>query len=186
MRILISAIVVMSLLLGCSAFEDASQPALDFRQQILEGEGCSFDALITADYGDKTYEFQMSCVSDAAGKIIFEVINPTSIAGITGILSQDGGALTFDDNILAFPMLTQLQLSPISAPWIFLNALRSGYIAGCGEEDDEYIIYIDDSFEEHPLVLQIRIQKNDIPCYAEIIWKEHRILTLELKNFEIL
>lgn len=185
MKKLVPVMVVVFLLAGCAAKDDL-QPILNLRQQILEAEACTFDAVINADYGDEIYNFGMKCTSDSTGRILFEVANPDAIAGITGQLSQEGGALTFDDKVLAFPMLTQLQLTPVSAPWILLNSLRSGYITGYGEEDDEIVVYIDDSFAENPLHLKIWVNGEEIPYYAEIIWNERRILTLELQNFEIL
>ena len=186
MRILASAIVIAFILTGCGSAEDPSDEALELRRSIMEAETCSFQTLIYADYEDELYSFQMDCASDSTGTIRFTVTEPVTIAGITGELSGDGGALTFDDRILAFPMLTQLQLTPVSGPWIFLNTLRSGYITGCGREEDDLVIYIDDSFEEEPLHMQLYVNKDLIPYCAEIFWKERRILTLEIQNFKIM
>lgn len=186
MKILVSAIVIISILTGCSAFDDSCGSALELRQKILKAESCTFQAQITADYGSELYRFAMNCTADNSGKLQFTVSDPSTIAGITGEMSLEGGALTFDDKVLAFPMLTQLQLTPVSAPWIFLNTLRSGYITGCSEEHDDLLIYIDDSYGEKPLHLQVRIDQESAPYYAEIFWEESRILTLDIQNFEIM
>ena len=127
-------LIVLLFLGGCSGKQEELERAMTLRAKLLASE-CSFDAKITADYGDKLYAFAMTCQGDSRGNLTFTVTEPESIAGITGIISQDGGRLTFDDTALYFDLLTDDQLSPVSAPWIFLKALRGGYITSvCREE----------------------------------------------------
>lgn len=157
--------------------------AMDMRKQLLSSEKCSFHAVITADYGDEQYAFQMDCSATGDGCLSFTVTDPETICGITGTISDDGAALTFDDQVLAFPMLADGQVTPVSAPWLFLNTLKSGYLTGCSKEENGLLLYIDDSYEEHPLRLQIRIDESNAPVYAEIFWQERRVLALEIQNF---
>ena len=104
---------------------------MDFRAKLL-AQAVSFDAEITADYGDKTYTFAMHCESDTKGDMTFTVTAPESIAGISGTISASGGKLTFSDTALAFDLMADDQLSPVSAPWILMKTLRSGYLTSCG------------------------------------------------------
>lgn len=171
-------------LAGCSAETELSR-ALDFRSRLLAGQGCSFTAQVTADYGDELQEFTMDCEADTRGGIGFTVSSPETIAGISGTLSEAGGALTFDDTALQFPLMAQDSLSPVSAPWIFLRTLRSGYIVSACMEEDLLRLSIDDSFDEDALRLDIWLDENQNPIRAEILHDGLRILTLRIGNFRI-
>lgn len=158
---------------------------MNLRAELLSS-GCSFDAEVTADYGDKAYTFTMACQCDAQGRMSFTVSSPESISGITGILSQDEGALTFDDVVLAFPLLADGQLSPVSAPWTFTNSLRGGYIRAAGEEEGLLRLTIDDSFDEDSLQLDVWLDSEDRPVRGEIVYAGRKILTIQISNFHIL
>ena len=93
----------------------------------------------------------MDCHADSRGDVTFTITEPDVISGITGNLSGDGGNLTFDDHALHFELMAEEQLSPVSAPWIFLKTLRSGYVTSAGREDGRILLSIDDSYEENPL-----------------------------------
>ncbi len=153
--------------------------ALALRASILQAQSCAFTAAITADYGDMTYSFTMDCVADSQGNVNFTVTVPETIAGITGKLTADGGKLTFDDTALAIPLLTDDQLTPVSAPWIFMRTLRGGYITACADGR----ITIDDSYAADALKLDITLSSEKKPALAEIYWKNRRILTVEVKSF---
>jgi hypothetical protein len=144
------------------------------------------DVSIIADYGDKLYSFVMACTFDHAGDMQFCVKEPQTIAGITGTIKMDGGFLTFDDQAVAFPLLADEQLTPVTAPWIFMKTLRGGYIRYAGQEGENLRVYIDDSYEEDSLQLDILLDAGQAPLQAEIIWQNRRILSLTIENFTIL
>lgn len=156
---------------------------MTMRQQ-LQNSGCDFDCTVTADYGDAIYTFSMHCTADEQGTLTFEVLSPESISGITGNISQNKGKLTFDDNALAFDLLADGQLSPVSAPWVLIHTLRGGYLASCAELEGGMLLSIDDSYEEDPLRLDIRMDGEGKPKTAEILWQGRRILSMEVENFE--
>ena len=142
--------------------------------------------MITADYEDVLYTFDLDCTEDISGNISFSVIQPETIQGITGILSDKQSALTFDDKVLAFPPLSDGLLSPVIAPYLFIKALRSGYISGCGKDGEGYCIYIDDTYKESPLKLQVFTNADFLPIHTDIIYCNQRILTIDISNFTIL
>ena len=55
---------------------------MKFRETLLAAQSCSFDAEITADYGDSLNQFRMGCQADSSGTIAFEVLAPETITGI--------------------------------------------------------------------------------------------------------
>lgn len=183
MRCFVTLVLSLSLLMcGCGNVNKSIDHAIGLRNKILNSNGCSFSAQIYADYGDTLYEFSLNCISDKEGNLSFAVKKPETIAGITGKVSVQGGAITFDDKILAFQMLADGELSPVAAPWIFLNTIRSGYIRGCSANDHRYQIEIDDTYDENALRLNIQIE-NDLPISCEIFWKGRRAVSIEVDNF---
>lgn len=172
------------LLAGCSTGHPELERAMDLRAEILSAS-VSFDARITADYGDEVQTFSVYCEGDSQGNLGFRVKEPASIADITGRIEAGEGKLTFRDTALAFPLLAEEQLSPVSAPWVFYTTLRGGYLTAAGMEDDLLRLTIDDSFEEDALTLDIWLDENNLPVRAEILFDGRRILTLEIENFTI-
>ncbi len=172
-------------LTGCSAEKELGQ-AMEFRDRLLSGNGCSFTAKVTADYGDELYEFTMDCKGDKQGKVEFCVTAPETIAGITGTAGESGGALTFDETALHFDLMAEDALSPVSAPWVFLKTLRSGYIVSACTEENLLHLSIDDSYEDDALRLDIWLDENRNPIRGEILHEDMRILTLDVTNFQIL
>ena len=183
----IAAILCLVLMLtGCSGAGAELDRAMTLRAKLLAAQGVSFDSVITADYGDKTYTFSASCKIDGQGNLSFTVQEPKSIAGITGTVSQTGGKLTFDDKALAFDVLADGLVSPVSGPWLLMKTLRSGYLTSCGVQGDYLRLAIDDSYADDALHLDIWLDGGDIPVRGEILWQGRRILSLEVKNFQIL
>ncbi len=170
---------------GCSREHREMEEALHFRSALLQAQGCSFQTEITADYGEVLYEFSMDCRADRHGTVSFSVTGPETIAGITGTVSETKGELTFDDTALQFELMAEGTLSPVSAPWLLIRTLRSGCITSVCEEEDLLRLTIDDSFEEDALQLDIWVAQDDRPIRAEVLYDGRRILSLDIRNFEI-
>ena len=185
MKRIIPILLILVLLAGCAGARDTMDRAMALRSALL-AKGAEFDAAVTADYGDKTYSFGMHCRMEAQGKVTFSVTAPETIAGITGTVSASGGKLTFDGNALAFTLLADGQVSPVSGPWLLMKTLRSGYLTSCGVEDGCLRIAIDDSYEDDALHLDVWLDERDCPKRGEILWKGRRILTVEIENFVFL
>ena len=186
MKRLIILTIVVFLLVGCSEKDSAVDDALLFLKQIADGNGCSFNAIITADYGNKLYQFSMQCSSDATGNITFSIIEPESIRDITGKISNERGVLTFDDQALAFEMIADGQITPVSSVWLFMRALHSGYIRSYETKDDLCHLVINDSYQEKAMQLDIYLTKKHAPIQADILWNNRRIITIQVENFTIL
>lgn len=178
-------VLAMFLLAGCSNAKNYINRALELRSRLHRSEGCSFTAGITADYGDQLYQFTLSCQGDSQGNLAFTVMEPETIAGITGNISNRGGELTFDDSVLEFPLMADGLLTPISAPWLLLKTLRGGYLTSAGMEGELLRLAVDDSYEEDALHLDIWLDGEDRPVQADICYDERRILSLTIEDFQI-
>ena len=181
-------VVLFSVLLfsGCSMNSNLLDTALSARSRLLEGNGCEFKAEITADYGQELISFSINCAFDQHGNMQFDVIEPGTIMGISGKIDSDGGALTFDDKVLGFAMLADDQITPVSAPWLMIKSLRSGYIASCGKDGTLFKIQLDDSYNEDPLQLDLWIDQNNTIVRAEFLWRNRRIINLDVMDFKYL
>lgn len=178
-------LIAVVLLCGCTGKSDELERVMTLRAKLLGCMEVRFDAAITADYGDEVHTFAMSCTGDNQGNLQFTVTQPESIAGITGSIGENAGALTFDDVALAFPLMADEQVTPVSGPWILLRTLLGGYLTACGMEGDKLRVSIDDSYEDDALQLEIWLNEDDLPVQAEIIYDGRRIVTMEIEHFEI-
>lgn len=181
-RIMLPLVLTGVLLSGCLKTTGLDR-AVELRARLLSG-GCTFDTVITADYGDRTYTFTMACEGDSGGNVSFEVREPESISGITGQISEAGGELTFEDLGLDFGVLAEGRVNPISAPWLLVHTLRSGYITAATEDDAGYRVTIDDTYADDALTLDIWVDGDNLPQSAEIAWQGVEIMSLELQNFQ--
>ena len=171
---------------GCGKGDRNIDRVLAFRQKLLNGNGCVFYCEIVADYGENLYTFGMDCSVDQNGNLDFTVKEPDSISGITGQISGAQAHLTFDDQVLLFEMMADGQVTPVSAPWLLMKALRSGYISACSSGDQDVQLHIQDSYEEDALLLDINLSTGFIPESAQIVFDGRRILSLRVENFKIL
>lgn len=186
MKRLSALLLAVIFLTGCFGEGDELERAIALRELLLHADGYAFDSIITADYGEKIYTFGMHCQFDNTGALEFEVYDPETISGIKGTICDSIGKLTFEDTVLAFELLADGQISPISSPWIMIKTLRSGYLNACGLDNGILKMEIDDSYAEDALHLDIWTDEKDIPARAEIIWQGRRILTIDIRNFRFL
>lgn len=186
MRKLAAVFAFLMILTGCRSGSGELDRVLLLRTKLLQSSGCSFTTVITADYGKQISQFTLDCKADSKGNVAFTVAQPQTISGIAGAVSGEGGKLTFDDRVLAFELLADGQLSPVSAPWIFIKTMRGGYITSVGMDGEYLRSAIDDSYADDALQLDIWHGNDDLPVRAEILWQGRRILSMEIKNFQIL
>ncbi|MBE6922383.1 MAG: hypothetical protein E7465_04280 [Ruminococcaceae bacterium] len=182
---MMAAVCILLLLTGCGKHDEELDRAMALRAKLLTAS-VTFDAEITADYGDEVHTFSVYCEGDKQGNLGFRVTAPETIADISGRIEAGEGNLTFQDTVLAFPLLAEDQLSPVSAPWIFYSTLRGGYLTAAGMEEDLLRVTIDDSYDDDALTVDIWLDETDTPIRAEILYDGRRILTLTIENFQIL
>ena len=173
------------LLTGCGGKNPELDRAMALRAKLLTAD-CTFEAEITADYGDELSVFSVYCEANQQGDLGFRVTAPETIADITGRIQREEGNLTFSDTVLAFPLLAEEQLSPVSSSWMFLKCLRGGYLTSAGMDGELLRLTIDDRYEEKAITLDIWLDSTDTPVRAEFCWEGRRILTMNITNFQIL
>ena len=149
---------------GKPAKQDLAQPALDFRQALLEN-GCSFEAEITADFEDYVYSFTLSCEEDSDGSMQMRILAPDTLAGITAQIEGERAKLVFGDTEAAFGTLSGLGISPMAAPAYLAQAWRCGY----GEDE----IRVDTWFSD------------GAPVRAELSCDGHTTVQIDVTDFNL-
>lgn len=158
---------------------------MGLRSKLLKAKEVTFTSGITADYGDRLYEFTMDCRADSDGVLEFTVMQPESISGITGSIASGRGGLRFDSEVLAFPLIADDLMSPVGAPWVLYEALRSGYITTHGADGENLNITISYPYNGENLVVDVWLNPDDVPIRGDILSDGRRYLTVDVKNFEI-
>ena len=185
MKRLAAALITVALLTGCGSSKQTLDEAMQLRAKMIASQGCAFDAVVTADYGQETQSFKVSCQTNAQGDLQFAISEPESLAEISGKVTGQGGALTFDDKVLAFGLLAEGQVTPVSAPWLLVRSLLGGNVKSCTQEDGMLRLSVEDGYQDDALQMEIWLE-NLQPKFAEVLWQGRRILTLEIENFRIL
>ena len=178
-------VLLLLFLSGCGK-NSGLDDGMRLRNKLLQSNGCSFDTNITADYGEKLYTFSLHCQTDASGRLTFSVTEPATIAGITGVVDETGGKLTFDEKALAFPTIADGLITPVGAPWLLVHGMTGGYLRACEKKEDGCHLVIDDSHRQSTVQIELYCDKSNKPVRGEIIWEGRRIITMDVTNFTFL
>lgn len=131
--------MTLVLLTGCSrggqeAGNSAEELALLIRAEYLAMTACSASVDITADYGQRIYEYSMNISWQKGGETRLTVTAPENIAGITARIQDGTSYLEYEGASLETGVLSGTGLSPVEVVPATLNYIRSGYIGECDFE----------------------------------------------------
>lgn len=136
---------MMTLLLaGCGGGggNEAEELALSIRGEYLAMDNCTVQAAITADYGQRVYEYEMA-VAVGEEETVLTLSAPETVAGLTARLTGEENLLEFDGVSVETGPLDENGLTPVSAVPALLEAARSGYITACALEEDGTLLRMD-------------------------------------------
>ena len=145
MRKLLFCVPMMILLLaGCgkAGGNEAEELALTIRGEYLAVEHCAAQASVTADYGQRVYEYEMA-VSVDGEETVLTLSAPETVAGLTARITGEDSFLEFDGLSVETGPLDSSGLAPVSALPALLEAARSGYITACALEEDGALLRVD-------------------------------------------
>ena len=131
-------------LTGCGGGggKEAEELALSIRGEYLAMESCAIQASVTADYGQRVYEYEMA-VSVNGTETVLTLSAPETVAGLTARLAGEESQLEFDGLSVETGPLDGDGLTPVSAVPALLEAARSGYITACGLEGEGTVLRVD-------------------------------------------
>ena len=145
MRKRLICVLMMTLFLtGCGGGggKEAEELALTIRGEYLAMESCAIQASVTADYGQRVYEYEMA-VSVNGEETVLTLSAPETVAGLTARLAGEESQLEFDGLSVETGPLDGDGLTPVSAVPALLEAARSGYITACGLEGEGTVLRVD-------------------------------------------
>lgn len=139
MRKLMSCVLMMTLLLsGCKAGgggeENPENLAALIRGEYLNLTAWTATVSVTADYGQRVYDFVLDVSWEKDGETVLTVVEPELIAGITARLKEDGAYLEYDGASCP-PALSPGRDDPLEAVPFLMGQLTSGYMARCVYEN---------------------------------------------------
>lgn len=150
-RSLICVLMIPLLLLaGCGGGEGSSaeEQALAVRTRYLAMTSFAGSAEVTADYGERVYDFTMDFSWEKDGDLVLTVTSPEEISGITARVRDGETLLEYDGASLGAGDLSGDGLSPVEAIPAILDDARSGCITQCvleqmGEQETLRVEYGD-------------------------------------------
>ena len=71
MRKLAAVFAFLMILTGCRSGSGELDRVLLLRTKLLQSSGCSFTAVITADYGKQISQFTLDCKADSKGNVAY-------------------------------------------------------------------------------------------------------------------
>ena len=135
-----TCVLMISLLLSaCAAAEGetADDLALKLRGEYLAAERCSGTACVTADYGQRVYQYELEFQSNEE-ETLLTLTAPETVAGLTARLSwKEGSVLEYDGAVIETGPLNQDGLTPVSSIPSMLRTVREGYLDACVLEESE-------------------------------------------------
>lgn len=125
------------LLTGCTGGGSSAKRKLEAAQSVYRTmSGCTAQAEITADYGQRVYGYTVDLtVKDGSG--VMTVKEPENLAGTVLTWSDGETKLAFDGTELDTGALSDSGLSPADAMPTILTACQGGEIVDCCMEEQE-------------------------------------------------
>ena len=136
---MICVLMISLLLSACAAAEGetADDLALKLRGEYLAAERCSGTACVTADYGQRVYQYELEFQSNEE-ETLLTLTAPETVAGLTARLSwKEGSVLEYDGAVIETGPLNQDGLTPVSSIPSMLRTVREGYLDACVLEESE-------------------------------------------------
>lgn len=131
----LTILLIPVLLTACGGQNGAKSDEADaVRARFTEKTACSMQAEVTADYGDKVYEYTLkySRAEDGTGTI--EVLAPSEVAGIKATVREESLALEYDGASLETGKLSGDGLTPMDALPSMLRSWREAAVSQTGQE----------------------------------------------------
>ena len=76
-----------------------------------------------------------------------------------------------------------MELSPVSAPWLFLRTLKKGLVRHVSKTDEGISVSFEDRFRGEDLISEITLSSEGMPVYCELFWSGQRIIALAIQDY---
>lgn len=135
----VQMMILCLLLTACGGGEGtgaskAEELALTIRTEYLAMSSCSAKLAVTADYGERVYDYGLDMAWQKDSGFTMGITSPADIAGVTIKAAAGETALEYDGARIETGAITPDGLSPIDALPAFLKYAQEGFMAECTEE----------------------------------------------------
>lgn len=193
MRRMLSCVLMMSLLLcSCKAGVGEMTPdtaALAVRDTYGNLAGWSSTVDVTAEVGDKVFDFTLDAQWRREGETVLAITAPELLAGITARTAQGETVLEYDGAGLSLGLLDGDGLTPVSAATAFMEQIEKGWMAKCtwsGENGEQLQITFRDPELEADTGTQYLLtfdRAGGALLAAEVSTAGETVLTARISNF---
>lgn len=132
----IPAVLLLLLLTACGGAggSPAEELALAVRGDYLAMTACTATMDVTADYGERVYDYTIDVSYVKDGESVLTITAPAEIAGVTARISKESVVLEYDGVRWETGDLDGSGMSPVDAVPVLLEYAREGFMAECGME----------------------------------------------------
>lgn len=179
--------LLLCVLTGCGANE-SNAPATRALEAYATLTGFSGAAQVTADYGDKVYQYEMEVSGDLDSGSL-RVTAPESIAGTGYSWSEGGGSVSYEEITLETGPLSPDGLSPTDAMPLVLTAMTTGrQLSWCEEklagEETLRLELANPSYSEGVSSVLVWLSTEDYALRrCEITWEGRTVITCSFTRF---
>lgn len=188
-RITAAVLCMAVLCTGCQVTANKPETRVkELRKLYQTMESLHATADITADYGERIYQYSVAIEGDVSSGSM-TVQSPENIAGTVLQWSDGTTSLSYDSVTLETGDLTDSGLSPADAMPVVLAACRGGLLLECGEEllDGETVLFakLENPNQQQSAVSCWFSAEDETLKRAELEDNGRRVITLDFSSFEL-
>ena len=129
-------ILLLALLCACGGGNEDNDLVLSLREDFQNMDAWSGEMELTADYGQRVYDYSVSFTGDREEGTTLTITAPEEAEGITAVAKEGQTWLDYDGVRLETGPLDPQGLSPMDALPALLTELETGTVAEVGTETD--------------------------------------------------
>lgn len=142
LRMCVPMMLLVLLLAACGGAGEAKGSPAEELALVIRGEFLDMTALeavmeVTADYGQRVYEYTIQVSYEKDGETVLTLTAPAELAGITARIRDKETALEYDGVRWETGALNDSGMSPVDAIPALLRYAQKGFMAECGMETVE-------------------------------------------------
>lgn len=200
-KLLLLPILLVSLLTSCTQTGTtpgtgqeltAEEEARQVRTEFLAASSCAGTAAVTADYGQRVYEFTLDFSWEKEGETVLTLTAPEEVAGLTARIAQGQTRLEFDGISLDTGELTGEGLTPMELVPALMEWTRTGFMAQCVYEDLNEVPALRVQFRDPDMKAGTGTEctawfarTGHAPLRAELFWNGELVLSGDFINFTL-
>lgn len=185
-KLIPALLLCVCLLTSCKKNDGELQRALDFRTALLGAQSCTFSAEVTADFGDKVYDFALDCVyRPQENSAELTVTAPETIAGIQATVDGESAQVRFEDVSLQLGTLADGHVAPMRLPRLLGDAWAYGYIETLSNTNEGCLVTYRVGYDDDELLVYTYFDDAMTPLQAEVYRDGSCVLTAKTVNYSI-